>query len=123
MSRHWMVDPDFINDATLGLMPAEDFKRAFQGAFAGEETPFSRFLRGPYERPPAAEWAAIRLSVFERDDFTCTYCGERGGRLECDHIVPVAKGGRHESSNLTTACRACNRAKRDKLISEWSPRK
>lgn len=70
-------------------------------------------------RPEPAEWAAIRAKVFQRDDYTCTYCGARGGRLECDHVHPVARGGGHELTNLTTACFPCNRDKRDKTLSEW----
>ncbi len=72
------------------------------------------------DRPPAHEWRLIRERVFERDDYTCQYCGERGKRLECDHIIPVARGGKHGDDNLVTACFACNRSKRDKLVSEWS---
>lgn len=71
------------------------------------------------KRPPMAEWRAIRERIFLRDDFTCTYCGERGKKLECDHIYPVALGGTHEDSNLTTACFKCNRSKRAKTLSEW----
>lgn len=70
-------------------------------------------------RPPASIWRAIRERIFRRDDYTCRYCGARGGRLECDHVVPVAKGGGHEDGNLATACFTCNRSKRDKLVSEW----
>lgn len=75
--------------------------------------------RHVHERPPAAVWRAIRERIFRRDNFTCQYCGVRGARLECDHIVPVARGGGHEEANLATACLACNRSKSDKLISEW----
>lgn len=70
-------------------------------------------------RPPASLWRAIRERIFQRDDYTCQYCGARGVRLECDHKVPVARGGGHDDSNLATACFTCNRSKRDKLISEW----
>lgn len=74
----------------------------------------------PYERrPPRHEWRDIRTEVFRRDDFTCSYCGQRGGRLECDHVVPVARGGGHEPENLTTACYACNRAKGTLMLDEW----
>lgn len=72
-------------------------------------------------RPVASVWKAIRERVFRRDGYVCQYCGAYGARLECDHIVPVAKGGGHDDSNLTTACFDCNRSKRDKLPSEWSP--
>ena len=71
------------------------------------------------ERPPAHLWSGIRERIFARDDYTCQYCGERGMKLECDHIHPVAKGGNHEDENLATACLACNRSKRDKTVAEW----
>jgi hypothetical protein len=70
-------------------------------------------------RPPAHIWRELRELVFSRDDYTCSYCGKRGTYLECDHIVPVSRGGSSEVKNLTTACKPCNRAKRDKLLSEW----
>jgi hypothetical protein len=70
-------------------------------------------------RLPAAEWAALRSRVFERDNYTCTYCGSRGNRLECDHIHPLSRGGSNEVENLTTACSECNRSKHAKLLSEW----
>lgn len=70
-------------------------------------------------RPPENEWAQLRSQVFARDDFTCAYCGERGGRLECDHVIPVSRGGSNDLENLATACFACNRSKHDKLIGEW----
>lgn len=70
-------------------------------------------------RVGAKEWAAVRAQVFMRDDYTCTYCGERGGKLECDHIQPFSRGGSDDPENLTTACFACNRSKRDKTLAEW----
>lgn len=66
------------------------------------------------------EWAALRQSVFERDGFTCTYCQAKAVRLECDHILPVSRGGKTVIGNLTTACRACNRSKGAKLVGEWA---
>ena len=73
-------------------------------------------------RVNAAEWSIIRSQVFDRDNYTCTYCGERGGRLECDHIHPHSRGGSDDLENLTTACFACNRSKRDKTLEEWGRR-
>lgn len=65
------------------------------------------------------EWAALRIAVFTRDNFTCTYCGAREVRLECDHIVPVIRGGKSVEENLTTACKPCNRSKGAKLLEAW----
>ena len=57
--------------------------------------------------------AAVRIRVYKRDRFTCTYCGKAGNEaeLEVDHIVPISKGGSNHMSNLTTACRGCNQKK------------
>lgn len=73
-------------------------------------------------RPLSHIWREIRSRIFMRDDYTCQYCGERGKKLECDHVVPVSKGGEHSDDNLVTACFACNRSKRDKLVCEWGGR-
>ena len=67
----------------------------------------------------SGQWEELRLQTFERDDYTCQYCGMRGVRLECDHVVPVARGGPTVLSNLTTACFSCNRRKGAKLLAEW----
>lgn len=66
------------------------------------------------------EWDKFRKAVFARDNFTCQYCGDRGVRLECDHVVPIAKGGLTDMGNLVTACFVCNRSKGAKLLSEWN---
>lgn len=70
-------------------------------------------------RPPPSEWAIIRQRIFERDDFTCTYCGTRGGELHCDHVVPICRDGTNTDDNLTTACVDCNMRKGARLLSEW----
>ena len=70
-------------------------------------------------RPSPEVWKNIRSAIFERDNYTCQYCGARGVRLECDHILPVSRGGSSEYDNLVTACFECNRSKRDNTLSEW----
>lgn len=53
-------------------------------------------------------WKVVRRQVFDRDGWRCTRCG-RVGRLECDHVVPVARGGAPFAlSNLRTLCRGCH---------------
>lgn len=66
---------------------------------------------------------SLRTAVFERDDYTCQYCGARprlltlyrAGKkhttLHVDHMIPRAHGGRDDITNLVTACRGCNMAK------------
>lgn len=82
--------------------------------------PNPQFIGQPGDgRLPPAEWAAIRTVVFRRDNFTCTYCGQFGRRLECDHKIPVSRGGSNDLSNLTTACFDCNREKGARTLDEW----
>lgn len=75
--------------------------------------------RKRYVRLIPEDWASLRIVVFERDNFTCQYCGETSGPLECDHRVPLSRNGTSELENLVTACRRCNRSKKDKLLTEW----
>jgi hypothetical protein len=75
--------------------------------------------RQPADRTRGDRWMRLRRLIFERDNYTCQYCGARGVRLECDHVHPVSRGGLDHPSNLVTACFSCNRSKRDKLIGEW----
>lgn len=60
-----------------------------------------------------------RYAVFERDNFTCQYCGRSvtkdNIKLEVDHKIPYSKGGSDEMHNLITSCFDCNRGKRDFL--------
>lgn len=68
---------------------------------------------------PSTMWYRIIKRVFKRDDHTCQYCGKVGGKLECDHIVPISKGGSNNENNLNTACQKCNRQKKDKSVKEF----
>lgn len=65
------------------------------------------------------QWYKIIKEVFKRDNYTCQYCGQIGGKLEADHIIPFSKGGSDEMSNLITSCRKCNRQKKDKSANEF----
>lgn len=70
-------------------------------------------------RLSSAVWRRTRQRVFERDGFACQYCGSKDN-LECDHVVPLSRGGSHEDDNLKTACRPCNRSKCAKTLEEFS---
>lgn len=66
------------------------------------------------------------IRVFERAGWRCYLCGRETPRAlrgtcesnapEVDHIVPIAKGGRHTYANTACACRACNQTKSDSLL-------
>lgn len=54
-----------------------------------------------------------RFAVFNRDHFSCVYCGRRPPevRLHVDHVTPVSQGGSNGIDNLRTACDRCNLGK------------
>ena len=71
--------------------------------------------RHPGSRHHAAlnrkRWALLRLRIFERDNWRCVRCG-KAGRLQADHIVPLAKGGApYALDNLQTLCSEDHRLK------------
>jgi hypothetical protein len=60
----------------------------------------------------------LRLLILERDGYKCCICGRtaKETKLEVDHKIPVAKGGKDSLNNLWTLCIDCNRGKSDLSI-------
>ena len=57
-----------------------------------------------------AEWQAICKQYKNQ----CVYCGQ-AKKLERDHIIPSAKGGKLVKANIVPACRSCNAKKGAKI--------
>ena len=71
---------------------------------------------------------SLRYDVMHRDGFRCVLCGASPKTdpnivLHVDHIIPLAKGGKTEMSNLRTLCERCNLGKRDKIENGTVPEK
>ena len=52
-----------------------------------------------------------RFEIFNRDKYTCQYCGRQTKELTLDHVVPRRRSGRHVWENIVSACISCNRRK------------
>ena len=121
MSRWFRIHNELLDNYACQKLSGDVFKQKFIAAMRGEKNEFSRFVEIDRQsgRPNKSLWAAIRDRIFKRDDYTCGYCGARGGKLECDHKHPVSKGGTNDETNLITACFKCNRAKHARTEEEW----
>ncbi len=82
-------------------------------------------LPGPPDAPTRIKITLTdseRQTIYERDNYTCAYCGEvfaRGSRALClDHIIPAHKGGATDYENLVTSCKHCNSVKKDRTPEE-----
>jgi 5-methylcytosine-specific restriction endonuclease McrA len=63
----------------------------------------------------------LRWKILQRDDFRCLSCGadaagDRSVRLDVDHIVAIANGGKTVPENLRTLCSRCNNGKGDLIM-------
>lgn len=61
---------------------------------------------------------AIQNKVWQEAGGRCGYCLSKQELvydiLQIDHIIPLAKGGTNDETNLWLLCASCNRAKSDK---------
>ena len=68
-------------------------------------------IRKEKDRRKSYDGNMWRKAVFERDDYTCQICKERGGTLNADHIKPwiLYPELRYELTNGRTLCVDCHR--------------
>ena len=73
-----------------------------------------------FDRLPKKDVKFTRQNVFERDEYTCQYCGKNfeGRDLNLDHVIPRDKGGKNSWENIVTSCIRCNTRKANKLPHE-----
>lgn len=119
MGRWVRISTDMLHDYQVQRLQPPEFREAFMAGLSGHG-PFARHIRTGVDRLSPTLWRPLRVEVFRRDGFRCAYCGATPpALLECDHIVPLSRGGSNDLDNLTTACRACNRAKGARRLQEW----
>ena len=73
------------------------------------------YVKLPYKRVPAT-----RKNIFQRDQYTCQYCGKDlcDKTATVDHIVPRCKGGGSTWTNMVAACKSCNLSKGNRTPKE-----
>ena len=116
LKKYWQNNPQArikLSKISLGRKLSEETKQKLSKSHIGEKnynwkggiTPLRTIIWR------SDEYQLWRIAIFTRDDFTCQECGERGGRLEADHIKPWALFPelRFAIDNGRTLCQSCHR--------------
>ena len=98
----------FIQQAISQKLPVEVMERLFN-------------LHKDVKAERAKEDFVYALAKFQRDNFTCQYCGRKSPEaiLEIDHRFPKSKGGEDNIKNYITSCQECNIGKGDVILKEF----
>ena len=84
---------------------SEKYKGENSHFWKGGITPINHLIR------TSAEYDEWRKKVFKRDNYTCIWCGGKGGELNADHIKPFSLylKLRFDINNGRTLCTSCHR--------------
>ena len=75
---------------------------------------------GQLIKRPRRQRKMTRYEIFNRDRYTCQYCGEQSRHLTLDHVLPRFRGGQHTWDNVVASCMGCNRKKAGRTPKEAS---
>ena len=107
---------------TLGKVEViEEYTREVHSvSFAIKLPAVVRLLR--FIKRPKIPVRFSRQNIYIRDDYKCQYCGKRltPDQLTWDHVLPRARGGKTEWTNIVTCCIKCNRKKGGRIPLEAS---
>lgn len=102
------IRTDILDNQNIAELPDHEWRRMIEDALRDS----GNWHCNP--DPSRREWNSVRKQmtelVLERDPHCCTNCGSID-RLEIDHIVPLARGGSSEPTNLQILCKRCNQKK------------
>lgn len=111
--KNWKIGREKLNSGNFqkGIIPWNTGKKCLQlsgqnhGAWKGGITPLYKKIRQSFEYQ---QW---RKSIFERDNYTCQKCNQRGKKLQADHIKKFALYPelRFDLNNGRTLCIPCHK--------------
>jgi 5-methylcytosine-specific restriction endonuclease McrA len=105
--RYLLGEIDMEHMRSFNNTPEINAKKVHRGT----SHPRYKHDRSTIKHRPRYELTAWRKAVFERDNFTCRGCGQRGGRLQAHHIKSYAAYPelRWLVDNGETLCEKCHK--------------
>ena len=101
------------NGRALPVLCSSCYHKKLKERWTGEGSPTWKGGIKPLNKiiRDSKEYAAWRIAVFQRDNYTCVWCGKVGGQLNADHIRPFAyfPSLRLKLSNGRTLCVPCHK--------------
>lgn len=103
VSPYRAVTAQFCSRSCLGRTKVNDKAPNWRGGI----TPINFRIRN------SEEYKKWRMTVFQRDNFTCQMCGARGVRLQADHkkLFSAFPKLRFDSDNGQSLCEPCHLSK------------
>lgn len=102
-----------MSKAHKGKKRSEEHQRKLAESQRGEKSHFWKGGTTPINKiiRTSMEYKLWRETVFARDDWTCIWCGVRGGKLNVDHIKPFSHHPelRFAIENGRTLCKDCHK--------------
>ena len=104
-----------ISEGLKGRKLSDEHKEGLSRAFRGENNPNWKggVSSENHKLRTSKRWSQWRERVFERDNWTCQDCGERGCTLHPHHILPLADHPEfaYDVDNGITLCVPCHRGR------------
>lgn len=118
--RHVVHREKFLAVDRIRHIKNAEQERLYRIAHRAEAAERAQRRRALQRNAPRVE-KIKRLSIIERDKWTCYLCGQicTTTTVSLDHVVPLFRGGSHTADNLRVACRSCNSRKGAKLLHEF----
>lgn len=99
-------------NARAGYRHSEETRRKISESQKGNKAPNWKGGVTPIHKAirRSVEFKLWREAVFSRDNWTCLWCGKRGGELHPDHIKPFSQYPdlRFDIANGRTLCKDCH---------------
>jgi len=113
------ADPEAYRERTRQWARANrDKKSEYRKSWVKQHPGYGKDHKARY-RSRKRNNGVFQITQKDLNRILSTPCRCGNPEVELDHIIPIARGGRHSIGNLQPLCRTCNASKKDRLMSEW----